>query len=115
MFVLLSVLVFVYSLGAGIYAVHGMEPLPTADFLYQVAFFSGLIWWLRADRGRSAVKPIYCLGLLMSIGWLVIIPYHLLKTRGAKGLIPLAALMASFVVAQILTIMLYVFLTLRNS
>ena len=114
MWVLLSLLVFVYTLSAGIYAVYGVEPLPTAEFLYTGAFFCGLIWWLQADRGRSAVKPIYCLGLLMSIGWLIIIPYHLLKTRGAKGLIPLLALAGSFVIPQILTMILYVFLTLQS-
>ena len=107
MLVLLGLLVFVYTLGSGIYAVNGLEPLPTWEFLYQAAFLSGVVWWLRAEARRSAVQPLYCSGLLVSIGWLFIIPYHLLKTRGARGLIPLLALIGCFLVAQILTMVLY--------
>lgn len=114
MLVLLSLLVFVYTLGAAIYTFHGAEPSPTADFLYQAAFFCGVIWSLQADPRRSAVKRAYCLGLLMSVGWWFIVPYHLLKTRGAKGLLFLLALIGSFVLAQILAVVLYMILTLQS-
>lgn len=107
MLILLGLLVFVYTFGAGIYAIIGSEPLPAFEFLYHAAFFCGVVWWLRADPGRSAVKPVYCSGLLVGIGWLFIMPYHLLKTRGASGLIPLAALIGSFVIAQILIVVFY--------
>jgi hypothetical protein len=107
MLVLLGTLVFVYNLGAGIYYVNGLEPTPTVEFLYTAAFLCGVVWWLQAETGRSAVQPVYCSGLLVGIGWLVIIPYHLLKTRGARGLIPLLALIGSFIVPQILSLILY--------
>ena len=84
MLVLLGLLVFVYNLGAGIYAVNGLEPLPAFVFLYQVTFLCGVVWWLKSEATRSAVQPVYCARLLVSVGWLFIIPYHLLKTRGAK-------------------------------
>jgi hypothetical protein len=108
MLILLGLLVFVYNLGAGIYRVHDLEPLPTVEFLYTAAFICGVVWWLQAETGRSAVQPVYCSGLLVGVGWLFIIPYHLLKTRGARGLIPLFALIGSFVVAQILSVVVYV-------
>jgi hypothetical protein len=108
MLVLLGALVFVYNLGAGIYRVTELEPSPTVEFLYSAAFLCGVVWWLQAEVGRSAVQPVYCSGLLVSIGWLIIIPYHLLKTRGARGLLPLLALISSFIIAQILSLILYV-------
>jgi hypothetical protein len=108
MLVLLGVLVFVYNLAAGIYRVSGLEPLPTVEFLYTAAFICGVVWWLQAEARASAVQPVYCSGLLVGIGWLFIIPYHLLKTRGARGLIPLFALIGSFVAAQILSVVVYV-------
>lgn len=111
---LLGVLVFVYNLGAGIYVVYGLEPSPTLEFLYQAGFICGVIWWLRADARRSAVQPIYCPGLLVGAAWIVIIPYHLVKTRGARGLIPLFALIGSFVLAHIATLVLYVVLLMSN-
>ena len=101
MLVLLAVLVFVYNFAAGLYLARGVEPSPTVEFLYTSAFLCGVVWWLNAEAGRSAVKPVYCRGLLVAVGWLIIIPYHLLKTRGVKGIIPLAALAGSFVVAHI--------------
>jgi hypothetical protein len=101
MLVLLSVLVFVYNLGAGIYYAVGLDPL-VFDLLYRAAFACGVVWWLRAEATRSAVFPIYCPGVLVSAGWLIIIPYHLLKTRGERGLIPLLALFGSFFAARIL-------------
>jgi hypothetical protein len=112
--VLLVVLVFVYTLGAGILLIYGLEPSPTVEFLYHAGFLSGSIWWLQADAGRSAVKRVYCPGLLVGSGWLIMIPYHLLKTRGAKGLIPLLALAGSYVIAYIVTMVLYISLVAFN-
>lgn len=108
MLVLLIILVFVYHIGAAIYYAQGVEPLPTFEFLYEGAFLCGVVWLLRAERKRSAVTSIYCPGMLVGIGWLIIIPYHLLTTRGVRGLIPVFALFGSFLIARILLEMFYV-------
>ena len=109
MLVLLGVLVFVYHIGIGIYNARGLEPLPAFVFLYNAAFLCGVVWWLRAEAKRSPVARTYCEGLLVSVGWLFIIPYHLLKTRGAKGLIPLLALICTFVASRVLAAIIYQF------
>jgi hypothetical protein len=107
MLVLLMILVFIYNFAAGVYDAQGVELLPTVEFLYTAAFLCGVVWWLNAEAGTSAVKRVYCGGLLVGIGWLIIIPYHLLKTRGARGFIPLVGLAASFVVAHISALVVY--------
>ena len=107
MFVLLLVLVFVYHFGLGIYSVSGLEPSPTFEFLETAAFVCGVVWWLRAEAQTSTVKRFYCLGLLVGVGWIIIVPYHLIKTRGVRGLIPLLALIASFVAAYLLAAVVY--------
>src|SRR5688572_16633793 len=96
MLVLLAILVFVYHFGVGIYYAHGLEPLPTFEFLYTAAFLCGVVWWLQADARRYKVEQVYCPGLLVGVGWIVMIPYHLFKTRGIRGFIPLLALVGSF-------------------
>jgi hypothetical protein len=101
MLVLLIILIFIYHIGAAIYYAQGVEPLPTFEFLYHAAFLCGVVWMLRAETKRSAVTSIYCQGMLVGIGWLIIIPYHLLTTRGVKGLIPVFALLGSFLIARI--------------
>ncbi len=101
MLVLLVILVFVYSCGIGIYSALGLEPSPTFEFLYTAAFLCGVVWWLEAEARRYVLKPVYCLGLLVSIGWMIMIPYHLFKTLGVRGLIPLLALLVSFIAAYV--------------
>jgi hypothetical protein len=111
MLVLLVVLTFVYQTGHSIYEFLGWEPLPTFEFLHTAAFVCGVVWWLRAETKHSAVKPVYCQGLLVGLGWLIIIPYHLFKTRGIKGMIPLLALFGSLVVSYILAVLVFFALT----
>jgi hypothetical protein len=107
MLVLLGFLVFIYHLGVGIYYLRGVETLPAFEFLYTAGFLCGVVWWLQAEARSSAVKRVYCPGLLVGIGWLIIIPYHLLKTRGIRGFIPLSALLGCFLFAYILAAVVY--------
>jgi hypothetical protein len=108
MLVLFAILLFVYNFTATLYLLTGVESLPTVDFLYFVGFACGTVWWLRSETRKSAVTNVYCHGLLMNIGWFVIIPYHLLKTRGWKGLVPVFALVASYIGSVMLAAIIYV-------
>ena len=101
MLLLLSILVFVYHFGVGIYYALGLEPSASLEFLYTGAFICGVVWWLKADAQRSGLNQFYCPGLMVGYGWFVIIPYHLLKTRGLRGLIPLLALIGSLLAAYL--------------
>ena len=111
MFVLLVILIFVYHFGIGTYSALGLEPLPTFEFLYSAAFLCGIVWWLKAEARRYGLKPVYCLGLFVGIGWIIMIPYHLFKTRGVRGLIPLLTLIVSAVAAHVLAQLLYMALS----
>ena len=108
MLVLLGVLVFVYHLGFGIYRALGLEPSAAFEFLYTAAFVCAVVWWLRAEAKSTPVARIYCQGVLVGVGWIFIIPYYLFKTRGVKGLIPLAALIFTFIASNVLAAIIYV-------
>jgi hypothetical protein len=108
MLMLLGILVFVYHFGIGIYYAAGLEPSSLFDSLYSIAFLCGVVWWLKAEARRYIVNPLYCLGLLVGAGWMIIIPYHLFKTRGVRGLIPLLALIGSFLAAHLLAVVVYI-------
>lgn len=105
--VLLGILVFVYNFRMGIHSAGGLEPSSAFQFLYTVSFLWLVVWWLRAENRRYAIKPVYCLGLLVGVGWMIIIPYHLFKTRGVRGLIPIGALIGSLLVAHVLGVIAY--------
>jgi len=102
MLILLAILIFIYNFAAGFYAFSGRELSPSVEFLYLASFPCGALWWLRPDARRSAITHMYCYGLLMGAGWFVLIPYHVLKTRGARGFLPLLLLIGSFLAARIL-------------
>ena len=104
---LLVVLTFVYHTGQAIYVLLHVDPLPTFEFLHLVALSCGVVWWLRAEAKSSGAKALYCEGLLVTIGWLIILPYHLLKTRGVKGLVPLFALIGSLIASQVVAAVVY--------
>ena len=107
MLVLLAILIFIYNFAAAFYLLSGLELSAAVEFIYAAAFPSGAIWWLRSDSRRSPVTPLYCHGMIMGVGWFVVIPYHLLKTRGAKGFLMLLVLIGSFVLAQIAAAVVY--------
>ena len=108
MLALLIALTFVYHTGQSIYQLLQVSPLPSFEFLHLVALSCGVVWWLRAEAKSSGAKALYCEGLIVSLGWLIIVPYHLLKTRGVKGLIPLFALIGSLIASQVIAAVVYV-------
>lgn len=107
MLVLLAVSVFLYHVGIGLYHALGLEPSAAFEFLYNVAFVCAVVWWIKQEARRYEVTPVYCLGFLVSTGWMIVIPYHLYKTRGVKGFIPLVALIGVFLAAQIVAGLFY--------
>ncbi len=107
MLVLLGALIFVYHLSFGILSDRGLEPLPAVEFLYPAMFYCAVVWWLRTEVRSSPVTQIYCPGLMAITAWPIIIPYHLLKTRGVRGLLPLLALIGTFVFARVLALVIY--------
>ena len=113
MLVLLGASIFLFHVGRGILDAGGFEPEPRSEFLYGAIFVCGVVWWLRADAQHSPVTRLYCPGLIASIAWLIIIPYHLLKTRGVRGLFPILALISAFILARILAAVIYLIIFMR--
>jgi len=102
--VLLIALMVINHVGVIIYLAVGLEPLPLFQFLYTYAFLCGVVWFLKAESDRSAAARAYCPGVTIGIGWLFLLPYHLLKSRGVRGLIPLFALVGTYLVLQTLEV-----------
>jgi hypothetical protein len=109
--VLLIALMIVYHVGVIIYFALGLEPLPTFKFLYHFGFICGIIWFFKAEADRSALARVYCPGVVIGMGWFFLLPYHLLKSRGVRGLIPLFALVGTYLTLQVLAAIVYVIYT----
>ena len=103
----LAALVLLYHVSEGLYFARGLEPSPALDLLYRAGLVWSTCWWLAADSRRHKVTPVYCLGLLVTVAWVIIIPHHLLKTRGLKGVVTILCLLGVFAAAQIVAVMVY--------
>jgi hypothetical protein len=79
---------------SAIYAAWQSDMPTVSELLSPLAFAWLCWWWLRDDsRDRGITWPID-LGMFVYVGWFLILPYHLLKTRGIKGLLGIAAFIA---------------------
>lgn len=108
MLLLLGILIFVYNLGLGLQYASGFEPSLRVELLHNYGLLCGVVWWLRAERRKYQISPLYCDGLLVGFAWPFLVPYHLFKTRGVKGFIPLLGLIGSFVAAYVLAVLVYI-------
>jgi hypothetical protein len=107
MLVLLAVMMVLYHVGIMIYSIFGEEPLPLFEFLYKFGFLCGIVWFFKAEAERSAAARAYCSGITIGMGWVFLLPYHLLKSRGVRGLIPLFALIGTWLALQVIATIVY--------
>ena len=103
MLVLLAAMMVVYHVGIIIYLVLGEEPLPTFEFLYTFGFLCGIVWFFKAEADRSEVARAYCPGVTIGMAWVFLLPYHLIKSRGTRGLIPLFVIFGTWLALQVFT------------
>lgn len=72
-------------------------------------------WWLRTDSRRRGVLSVYDLGFFLYLAWPLVMPYYLLKTRGARGLLIILGFVAAYAGAAILGFVLSVLVFARRS
>lgn len=68
-------------------------------------------WWLRTDSRKRGVVWVYDLGFFLCIAWPLVMPYYLVKTRRAKGILVILGFIGAYVGAAILGIILSVLVT----
>jgi hypothetical protein len=85
------------------------------SLIYGFGLLWAVGWWLRTDSSRCGVLSFYDLGFFLYLAWPVVMPYYLLKTRGAKGLLVMLAFAAAHVGAAIFGILLSVFVVAMRS
>ena len=85
--VLLYAFVITSQIGRGIYEVTEGGPPAGFTFVSALGFIWLVGWWLRRDSRLRSISSVYDLGLFLYFLWPFIMPYYLLKTRGARGLL----------------------------
>lgn len=95
----------------GLYLAREAKLPPAFSLLYPLGFLWVVGWWLRQDSRGRGVRWVFDMGLFLYIAWPVVMPYYLLKTRGAKGLLAILAFVGAYVGALFAGAVLYVLLT----
>jgi hypothetical protein len=73
----------------GVYLARGAEVPPVYLLLRMFATIWILGWWLKDDLSKHRGGGILDLGMFLSMAWPLIMPYHLVRTRGVKSLLPM--------------------------
>ena len=89
--VLLYIYVIIMQIARGVYLTGKIESAPAYEVIDFVGLFWILGWWLLTDSRKRGIAWVYDMGFFLSIAWVFVMPYYLLKTRGAKGLLLILA------------------------
>ncbi len=57
--------------------------------LSPIAFVWLVWWWLMDDSRKRGIRWVMDLGMFLYIAWILVLPYHLFKTRGWSGILPI--------------------------
>ena len=106
--VLLYSFVVITQFAYGFYLGQQIEAPAAYTLLYWAAQLWIIGWWLRTDSRRRGVVWVYDLGFFLGIAWPLVMPYYLVKTRGAKGLLVILGFIGAYVGATIVGIILSV-------
>ena len=99
--VLLYAFAVTKEIGEGFYIVTEGEPPRAFTVASGIGFLWILGWWLFRDSRLRSIPWIYDMGMFLYILWPFIMPYYLLKSRGARGLISILGFAGAYIGALI--------------
>ena len=105
---LLYSFVVITQFAYGLYLGQQIEAPGAYTLLHWAAQLWIIGWWLRTDSRKRDVIWVYDLGFFLCIAWPLVMPYYLLKTRGAKGLLVILGFIGAYFGAAIIGIILSV-------
>ncbi len=108
---LLYLFLIVTQVVNGLYLAGEAEPPPAFKLLYAFGLLWAVGWWLRRDSAKRGVGWVFDMGLFLYIAWPFVMPYYLLKTRGAKGLVAILVFAGAYVGVLLAGAVLYILLT----
>jgi len=105
---LLYSFVVITQFAYGLYLGQQMETPAGYSLLHWAAQLWIIGWWLRTDSRKRGLEWIYDLGFFLVIAWPLVMPYYLVKSRGAKGLLVVLGFVGVYFGATIVGIILSV-------
>lgn len=100
--IVLAVYVLLVHLISLTYEINEFAPPPAFEFLNSFAFLGLICWWLWKDSLRTGTAWPLDVGMFLYAAWFVILPYHLIKTRGLGGLLDICLFAGVVILVSIL-------------
>lgn len=85
----------------GLYAGLAVEPPASLAIGSTFSLFCAVAWWMRQDSQKRNFSWPLDMGLFLYIAWPLVLPYYMLKTRGAKALLAVGAFAGFYIAASI--------------
>lgn len=103
------------NVGEAIATAYSLPLRPAFLVLYFFGVPWALAWWIAADCRQRRLGTSIDHGWFVFLAWPVVVPYHLIKTRGARGCLVMAGMLSLFVASWLLAVaVFFILVTLRN-
>jgi hypothetical protein len=102
---LLYLFVVIDAIAQGIYAGFQADAPGAFAVLSWIALLWIVGWWLRVDSRKRGVAWVHDMGLFLMMAWPFIMPYYLVKSRGAWGLLNILGFVGVYLGAAIIGIL----------
>ena len=83
-------------------AAASLAPLDGVNVLWSLGIGILVVWWVRTDGHPSRYWPCFDYGTFMLAWWPVLLPHYLVRTRGFKGLLIYAGMVAVLILTAIM-------------
>lgn len=103
----LGVLFFIGNVGWAVAAAYEMPLRPGFVFLYFLGVQWALAWWVLVDCRERGIHASIDHGWFVFFAWPVALPYHLIRTRGARGCLVIAGILGMFAATYLLALALF--------
>ena|SRR5437763_1469689 len=90
----------VIGFGGGACAARGAEISPIMRILAYLGFPTLMTYWLRKDGRINETWSVWDFGFFIYMAWPIVVPYHLVRTRRLRGLLPIAAFLGTFIITR---------------
>jgi hypothetical protein len=106
--IIVALLFLVANVGNAVYFAFGLAPSLGFLLLYYVGFAWAMSNWVLADSRRTGVPSAIDQGCVTFAAWPIVVPYHLIRTRGWKSsLVILGGFAGLFLLTYLLSLIVY--------
>jgi hypothetical protein len=94
--------VLVTQFADGFYLGRQIDPPGILTLVRWAGFLWLMGWWLHSDSRKRTVASVYDMGFFLYVAWPLVMPYYLLKSRGAKGILFILGFVGAYFGAAII-------------